>query len=112
MQNLPADRCAIAERLIDLEAQLRQLGLWSDQPPAPEALASQQPFAVDTLDFSEWLQFVFLPRVYALLDSGGALPDSCAVAPMAEQSLRGLRLPLSALFEVLKDLDELISATP
>ncbi len=112
MENLPAERCAIAERLIDLEAQLRQLGLWSDRAPAPEALVSQQPFAVDTLDFSEWLQYVFLPKVYALLERGEPLPESCVIAPMAEESLRGRQLPIAALLEVLQDLDEMISATP
>ena len=112
MDNLPAERCAIAERLIDLEAQLRQLDLWSVSPPPPEALASQQPFAVDTLAFQEWLQFLFLPRVYKLLESGAALPEHCAIAPMAEESLRGSHLPVTGLLEVLKALDELISVIP
>ena len=43
--------------LIDIEAQLRQMGLWQAVPPSPEALASSQPFCIDTLDFSQWLQF-------------------------------------------------------
>lgn len=109
---LSPDRCAIAERLIDLEASLRQLGMWSESPPPEEALASQQPFAVDTLAFSEWLQFVFLPRIYATLEAGSALPESCAVAPMAEESFRGQQRETGSLIDVLRELDELISATP
>ena len=47
----------IAELLIDIEAQLRQLGQWDKEPPAPEALASEQPFSVDTLTLPQSLQF-------------------------------------------------------
>ena len=49
-------RTEIAEVLIDIEAQLRQLGLWDKIPPSTEALASTQPFCVDTLTLPQWLQ--------------------------------------------------------
>ena len=44
-----AARNEIAAQLIELEAGLRQLGLWSDEVPSPESLVSDQPFAVDVL---------------------------------------------------------------
>jgi len=59
---LEPPRSDIAERLIDLEAELRQLNLWAADPPTPEALASEQPFAVDTLALEQWLQFIFFTR--------------------------------------------------
>ena len=34
-----AARNAIAAQLIELEASLRQLGLWSDEVPSPESLS-------------------------------------------------------------------------
>jgi len=40
---LEPPRSDIAERLIDLEAELRQLNLWAADTPTPEALASEQP---------------------------------------------------------------------
>ncbi len=39
----------VAEILIDIEAQLRQLGQWNKVHPPAEALASNLPFCVDTL---------------------------------------------------------------
>ena len=72
---LEGPRTAIAAQLIDLEAALRQLNLWSDEPPSQEALSSEQPFAMDSLEFEEWLQFIFLPTIYEVLDSGSALPE-------------------------------------
>ena len=53
---LEGPRTAIAAQLIDLEAALRQLNLWSDESPSQEALSSEQPFAMDSLEFEEWLQ--------------------------------------------------------
>ena len=77
---LEGPRSAIAAQLIDLEAALRQLDLWSDESPSQEALSSEQPFAMDSLEFEEWLQFIFLPTLYEVLASGGALPERCAAS--------------------------------
>jgi uncharacterized protein YqcC (DUF446 family) len=106
---LTGARNTIAAHLIDLEAELRQLDLWSDKPPADEALVSDQPFAMDTLEFEEWLQFIFLPTIYDLLAESAALPAQCAVAPMAEEVLGRRALPIDSLVTTLKALDALIT---
>ena len=77
-------RIRVAALLIDLEAQLRTRLLWDIEEPDPTALASTQPFCIDTLSFPQWLQFVFLPRMRALLDEGHPLPTKCGIAEMAE----------------------------
>lgn len=101
----------LAALLIDLEAELRNMQLWDKEPPAAQALASVEPFCVDTLDFYQWLQFVFLERMRALLEAQAQLPDSCQIAPMAEQcfsegcgSLKGL-----TVINVLKQIDQIIT---
>ena len=99
----------IRDRLIDLEAALRQLDLWSDEPPSQEAMGSEQPFAMDSLEFEEWLQFIFLPTLYEVLGSGGALPERCAIAPMAEETVGKRALPTEALISTLRELDRLIT---
>lgn len=101
-------RTEIAEVLIDLEAQLRQLGLWEKIPPSTEALASTEPFCVDTLTLPQWLQFVFLPTVYRMLAQDQALPDRCGIAPMAEEFFRGAQLPVDELHHSLRRIDELL----
>ncbi len=99
----------IAATLIDIECELRSLGQWDKVAPPPEALRSEQPFAVDRLSFSQWLQFVFIPRIRYLLDSDSELPSACAIAPMAEEMYRGLSLPIADLLSALEKIDGLIS---
>lgn len=99
----------IAAILIDIEAQLRQLGQWDRIPPPAEALASKQPFSVDTLTLPQWLQFVFLPTLYRMLDEDQPLPQRCGIAPMAEEYFRGTGLRSGELEAALLRIDELLS---
>jgi uncharacterized protein YqcC (DUF446 family) len=105
-------RTEIAEVMIDIEAQLRQLGQWDKIPPSTEALASQEPFCVDTLTLPQWLQFVFLPTVYRMLEDEQALPGRCGIAPMAEEFFRGSGLAVNDLAAALSRIDELLSQQP
>lgn len=43
---------------------------------------------VATLDFPQWLQFIFLPRMQALIEYAARLPTACAIAPYAEEYFR------------------------
>ena len=108
---LQGPRSDIAAQLIDLEAALRQLDLWSDQPPSAEAMQSEQPFAMDTMDFEQWLQFIFMPTLYQLLETDAALPERCAIAPMAEETIGKRPLPTEPLIDTLRELDVLITAS-
>lgn len=99
----------VAELLIDIEAELRQLGLWERQSPPAEALASEQPFCIDTLTLPQWLQFIFLPRLYWLLEQDTALPERCGIAPLAEEYFRGTGLASAGLEQTLLRMDEVLS---
>ncbi|WP_372864362.1 YqcC family protein [Spongiibacter sp.] len=98
----------IAATLIDIEAELRGIGHWDRQSPPPEALRSEQPFAVDTLAFNQWLQFIFIPRMRFLLEQQQALPGACSIAPMAEEFYRGQNLPVAELLDALRRIDALL----
>ncbi|MCC5852155.1 MAG: YqcC family protein [Alkalimonas sp.] len=74
----------IVAALTEIKTELIALELWSSLPPSPEALASTAPFCCDTLPFEQWLQFVLLPRMQALLDGGHPLPTKVSILPMAE----------------------------
>ena len=104
-------RNEIAAQLIELEAGLRQLGLWSDEVRSPESLMSDQPFAVDVLEMEQWLQYVFLPTLYHLLEQSAPMPEHCTIAPMAEATLGKKPIPCKALIATLRDLDRLITET-
>jgi uncharacterized protein YqcC (DUF446 family) len=99
----------IASVLIDIEAQLRQLGLWDKVSPGAVALASAEPFCVDTLTFPQWLQFIFLPTLYRMLEAGETLPARSGIAPMAEEYFRGTGLRSAELEEALRLIDELLT---
>ena len=75
---------AVAELLIDIEGELRKLGQWSRIPPSDKALSSAQPFCIDTLTLPQWLQYIFLPALYKILEEKQGLPGRCGVAPMAQ----------------------------
>ena len=78
-------RDQLSDLLKDLENELQAQGRWEPGAPSPEAQQSTQPFAVDTLSFDQWLQWILLPRMYELLAMQMPLPGSCAIAPMAEE---------------------------
>lgn len=100
----------IASLLIDLEAALRVAGLWEREAPGADALASIEPFCVDTLEFPQWLQFVFLPRMSALISAGEPLPDRSGIADMAEMWFQGRRARSGPpVLAVLREIDVAIS---
>jgi uncharacterized protein YqcC (DUF446 family) len=99
-----------ASLLIDIEAELRRMGLWEQEAPSAAALASTEPFCVDTLSLPQWLQFVFLPRMYALLEVERLPAGRCEVRPLAEQYFTEGGLPATALIATIGRLDELLNS--
>lgn len=74
----------LREHLQQLEAELQVQKLWSAIAPDPKALESVTPFMYDTLKLHEWLQWVFIPRLHALMDVKGNLPHQSHIYPLAE----------------------------
>lgn len=99
---------ALADQLLLVERELRLLGWWAVDAPSVEALASQQPFCVDTLPFEAWLQWIFLPRMKQLLESAGPLPSASGIREMAEMSYQGREAQVGALLAALGEFDRLI----
>lgn len=99
----------IADLLQAIEQEMRRLGLWDTIAPIAEALASTAPFCYDTLRFEQWLQWVFLARMRALLDAGAELPSVCDIQPLAEHSFAELPQDTSHLLELIGEIDRAIS---
>ncbi len=100
---------AIAQQLLLIERELRLLGLWSVDSPAPEALASVEPFCVDTLRFEQWLQWIFLPRMKVIVEADQPLPAASGICAMAEVVYRESHV--ATLLEALRGFDALIEAS-
>ncbi|KAA1195238.1 YqcC family protein [Photorhabdus heterorhabditis] len=71
-----------------IEEAMREIDLWQDHPPKAEAFESVEPFSIDTMLAAEWLQWVLIPRMYALLEQSLALPTAFAIAPYFEESYK------------------------
>lgn len=99
----------IADLLLAIEQEMRRIGLWEDTPPPPAALASTLPFCHDTLEFSQWLQWMFLVRMRALLQSGAPLPTACDIHPLAEHSFLDLPQDTARLLKLITEIDQVIS---
>lgn len=99
---------ALAEYLLRIEQEMRRLDLWHTEVPDPDALQSIQPFCFDTLDFTQWLQFIFLPRMKVIVEHGLTLPSSCDIAPMAEECFKQVPENTEALLTLLVECDRVI----
>lgn len=99
----------VAEQLLLIERELRQLGWWQSEAPSAEALASQTPFCVDTLAFEQWLQWILLPRMKVLLESDAPLPAVSGIKAMAEMAYREQPVKVHGLLDVLGEFDRVLT---
>ncbi|ABE54830.1 protein of unknown function DUF446 [Shewanella denitrificans OS217] len=104
---MPYSRCKT--HLVRLEALLKQQNLWSDSEPSPAALASTAPFSCDTMAFEEWLQFIFIPKLGAIVDAKQPLPSQMHLAPMASQVWQANPV-YQPIIEQLIAMDDFINA--
>ena len=93
----------------ELETELKQQHLWASAPPDAAALASSLPFCYDTMPLENWLQFIFLPRMQALLDARLSLPAKISVLPIAEQAFSHLGAQAYPLLHIIKQIDDTLS---
>jgi uncharacterized protein YqcC (DUF446 family) len=96
---------ALAELLLLLEKELRDLGLWEDTLPSGADLESELPFCFDTLTFPQWLQWVFIQQFKTTLEEGEHLPISSEIGPFAEEELRDSELPVDQLLAIIEAID-------
>lgn len=92
-----------------LEEELRALGWWQNTPPSAQALASTEPFCVDTLTFTEWLQWVYTPKMHAFMHQTGQLPATSGLSPIAEEAWKNTAENTARLLDIIALLDALIT---
>ena len=102
---------AIADHLLLIEHEMRIQGLWSDAVHGADALASTEPFSVDRLEFEEWVQWIFLPKMKLLIEQGQPLPSVSGIAEMAGHVFGQRRGNWKPLLKHFKDFDLLISTS-
>ncbi|WP_422450583.1 MULTISPECIES: YqcC family protein [unclassified Endozoicomonas] len=92
-----------------MESELRRQDVWLPMPPSVEAMNSTTPFCMDTMAFSQWLQWIFVPRVRAIMDGGGTLPKDSNIKSYAEEALPLERLESEKLLLIIEQFDRLMS---
>jgi len=101
----------VRQGLLAVEALLKNHALWQSEAPAAAAFESEQPFFLDTMQPLEWLQWVLIPRMHALLDAAAALPQNFAIAPYYEVALAAETPGRRELLLHLASLDALFTVT-
>lgn len=100
----------VASTLLTLQRRLVHQGLWAITPISIEALQSTQPFCVDTMNFNQWLQFIFIPKMTTLIEHGQPLPQLIkgqGIEPMAREFYKADGEG-SSLLMLIRQLDELL----
>lgn len=99
---------AVTQTIEAIKSEMVRLSLWDTSPPSQEALSSQQPFCIDTLDFTQWLQWILIPRLEAILKTNIPLPNSSAIHTYAEEALQS-RSDNTGLIALIQQLDRALS---
>lgn len=100
------DSKAVRAALNGVVAAMKQNGAWDVEAPAAGAFDDMGAFGMRSMAFEQWLRFVFVPNVEALIASDGPWPDSSMVAAHAAREGDG-NPPVSALVPALHAFDAL-----
>jgi uncharacterized protein YqcC (DUF446 family) len=85
---MPSHR-EVASRLNDIESEMKRIGYWREAPLPPGMYQFSQAFAMDTMPFACWLQFIFIPRVRSIIETNGDFPPTSMVAAQAVREFDG-----------------------
>jgi uncharacterized protein YqcC (DUF446 family) len=97
-----------AEKIAAIEAEMKVMGLWSQEPLPEAAYTFQQAFAADTMAFTQWLQFILIPRVRTIIEQGGDFPQGSMVGVQAVREFDGYNRA-ARLSTLLSEFDALFN---
>jgi len=97
----------LSSTLEQLKEELVSQSLWLYEEPDETKFRSTAPFCCDTMDFHEWLQFVFIPKMNYMIENEMTLPSKLAIAPMGEVVYRNELQKREKLIKILQKIDSL-----
>ncbi len=80
----------LADLILELQMAMQEAQVWETKQPSMRALASEQPFCIDTMTFEQWLRYVLIERFKEMIEQQHPLPERCHISPMVEEAFRGL----------------------
>jgi uncharacterized protein YqcC (DUF446 family) len=87
---MPRPYSTVKTAIDAIEAEMKSIGLWQAAPLRPEQYHFQQAFGMDTMAYSQWLQFIFIPRVNNIIAEHGQFPKSRSVGVQAMREFDGV----------------------
>lgn len=73
----------VENKLNEIEAEMKRIGYWREEPLPDEMYNFSQAFAMDTMPFNYWLEFIFMARVREIIAEKGKFPSTSNVAAQA-----------------------------
>jgi len=105
----PPNRYVEAANIIaEIEAEMKRIGYWRAEPLPRDAYDFHQAFAMESMTFSQWLQFILIPRVHQIIEQHGSFPANSMVAVQAIREFDGDE-NASQLVDLLGKFDRLFS---
>ena len=95
----------VLSKLEQIETELHTLHWWQEEPLKPEQYDFHSTFAMDTMTFSQWLQFIFIPKVREAV-TANHFPSQSQVAAQAIREFDGVP-EASYLITLLLEFDAL-----
>ena len=105
---MAGDLSAFSTLADQIEAELRRLGAWDTTPPPPETIASAGPFGMNTLAYTQWIQWVLVPRLHEVAEGSFAVPASSDAGSHAVREFDGWDQS-AGLTHLLVELDDLVA---
>ena len=99
------DQQSVLSKIVEIESEMLRIGMWQEKPLEPEQYDFRAAFAGDTMTFSQWLQFIFIPNVRGAAASG-KFPASSQVGVRAIREFDGMD-EASGLVTLLNEFDAL-----
>lgn len=98
------------DKLAQVEAEMRRIGYWLDDPPPVASFASASFLAAGGPTFETWLQIVFLPNARHAARTG-TMPAKSDVGVMAlrQYDYHSLVPEAHGLMRLLFEFDEIVS---
>ena len=102
---MPPNSETVLSKIAAIEEEMRHRDFWQAEPLQPEQYQFSEAFAMDSMAFSQWLQFIFIPRVKDSAASG-QFPSKSEVAAQAVREFDGVQ-EASDLVTLLSEFDAL-----
>jgi uncharacterized protein YqcC (DUF446 family) len=96
----------VKQLLSEIELTMKDSEIWSNEQLPESAFHSREPFCIDSMTATQWLQWVFIPKMNHLIANQLPLPTRFALAPYFEETLSEEHRRLLIL---LQELDLLLN---